>query len=279
MLVPVIGIFQVGRQAMADRYMYLPLIGLLIIMAWGLPALFKSLFPKRSSVLTKTAMTALGLSLVLFAGVAARSQTAHWKDGITLFQHALAVTNENGVMHSKLALAYLDAGRDADAIAQYYESLRIDPASYEAHNNLGNLLLRAGRVEEAADYLAKAAALGPSFPEPKNNLGVALNRLGRTLEAEIQFRNALSLREEYPEAHHNLAALYAKAGKIDLAIRHDARAVELRPDFADAHRNLAVSLFYKGDYRRAMAEAELCIKFGGTVPSTFLEALRDKLDR
>lgn len=149
-LVPVIGIVQVGSQAMADRYTYVPLIGLFIIAAWGIPDIVK-----RSQILRVPAV----IVILLLAAVAAR-QASYWKDSVTLFEHGISVTQHNSVLHADLGLALRDLNRNDEAIAHYEEALRINPRFAEAHNNLAVALYFKGDYKGAWREAHLAAQYG-----------------------------------------------------------------------------------------------------------------------
>ncbi|MCX6564465.1 MAG: tetratricopeptide repeat protein [Candidatus Aminicenantes bacterium] len=279
MLVPVIGLIQIGQQSSADRYTYIPIIGILIMIGWGVPELLNQFKRKHQKRIVMGMLPALAMAVVTLSGIAAWRQTRYWKNSEMLFSHALAVTKNNAVMHSKLALCYMDQNRFENAIGQYKEAIRIDPASFESHNNLANIYNAQDRLAEAIDHYSAAIQINPRSAEAHNNIGVALNKQGRGQEAIAQYLEALSLNEGYPEAHHNLASIYGKMGRIEEAIFHDSQAIRLRPHYAEAHRNLAISLYLKGDYQGAKDEVDLCIKNGGNVPAAFIEALTKKTPR
>lgn len=273
MLIPVIGLVQIGQQSRADRYTYIPLIGLLIIVGWGFPHLLSLLRRMRKKPIFKGALAGAVVIAVALSALAARGQAEYWKNSESLFKHSLAVTTNNAVMHSKLALYFMDQGRLDEAIGQYEEALRIDPLSFESHNNLGNIYNARNRLAEAIAQYQAAIKINPRSAEARNNSGVALNKLGRSQEALARYLEALSLKSDYPEAHHNIASLYGKMGNLEKAIYHDSQAVSLRPHYAEAHYNLAVSLYMKGDFSKARSEIDQCIKDGGDVPKAFMEAL------
>jgi protein O-mannosyl-transferase len=275
-LIPVIGLVQIGQQSRADRYTYIPLIGLLMIVGWGLPNLLYLSKELRQRPLVKSALAGVAAITIVLLVLAARSQAEYWKSSESLFRHSLAVTTGNAVMHSKLALCLMDQGRLEEAIMQYEESLRINPLSFESHNNLGNILNGQNKLDEAIAHYEAAIKIDPRSAEAHNNDGVALNKLGRSQDALAQYLEALSLNRDYPEAHHNIASLYGKMGDLEKAIYHDSQAIRLRAHYAEAHYNLAVSFYLKGEYSKAKAEVDQCIKDGGYVPAAFMEAINKK---
>jgi len=269
-LVPVIGLVQVGSQAMADRYTYVPLIGLFIMVAWGIPDLV------RSWRHGKPALALAAASLLVALMVCTSLQVRHWKNSLTLFEHALQVTDNNSQMHNNLGNVLLEKGKLQQAIAHYTSALEINPNYGEAYINLGVALANQGKLEEAIKHYSAALKLKPNSPELHNNLGVALfgrghipaaidhylaavqlkpdyaeahNNLGNALaqqeklvEAEVHYSKALKIRADYPEAHNNLGVALARQGRLNEAIVHFSEAVRLKPNYAQARANLELAL-------------------------------------
>lgn len=165
-LVPVIGLVQVGSQAMADRYTYIPSMGVLILLVWGVTELTRG-WKFHVIVLSTT-----GLAAILTCTLLTRQQIGYWQDGEALFRHALEVTGENQVARANLGGALLLEGQIEEAISQYNDALRLNPHDIEAHNNLGYALLKKGRIDEAFTQFQEALRLNPSYVEAHNNLGM-----------------------------------------------------------------------------------------------------------
>ena len=235
-LVPVIGLIQVGGQAMADRYTYVPLIGIFIALAWGLAELGGERRPARY------AASAVAIAVVVAAFVATRLQVAHWSDGTALFAHALDVTGDNWLAHNDLGLILFTAGSTDQAIAHYTEALRIAPNYVEAHNNLGNALEKTGRRDEAIAHFRRALALRPDYARVHNNIGVALAGSGRASEAIAEYQEALRIDPGYAKAHENLALALAGEGRTSEAIAHYERALHARPDSFETLTGLGLAL-------------------------------------
>jgi len=170
-LLPVIGLVQVGSQSMADRYTYVPLIGLFVAISWGLAELGRG-----RSVRYAVASLA-GASLVALF-VTGRVQVGHWADSVALFEHTLAVTSPNCLAHNDLGIVLFGMGRTDEAIAHFREALRIQPDYAEAHNNLGAALAQTNRVPEALEHFRQAVRLKPGFEEARDNLRKAQGVLG-----------------------------------------------------------------------------------------------------
>jgi len=279
MLVPVIGLVQVGIQSMADRYTYLPLIGLFIMLVWGIAELVPAR-PWRVQVL------AIGCVSVLAAcGLLTVRQVQIWRDSAALFGHAVRVTRDNYLAYNNLGYYLSGQGKTAEAMENYRMSLKINPAYedalnnlgyalagqkkfleaiplYEAalrvrpnqaevHNNLGNALSETGRIDEAIQHYLIALKQNPDHADAHNNLGIALAMKGRLNEAIPHFQAAIRANPKYASAHSNLGNAFAVQHKLDDAIREYREALRLKPEDAQAHNNLGNVLAEQGK----MAEA------------------------
>ena len=236
-LVPVIGLVQVGVQAHADRYTYVPLIGLFVIIAWGIPELFAKR-PYRKVVLGMLA------GAVLAAMIAATSvQLRYWKNSIALFGHTLDVTKNNWIMHGNYATILTTAGEKEKAIDQFNRALKIKPDSAEVHTNLGNLLRDAGRLDDAIKHYRKAIKLEPGLSEGHYNLAVALAKQQDFDEAISEYREAWRLDKWNLDAVSNLAYLLdEKKGRTQDAIELYEKAIALEPANVIAHGRLGLAL-------------------------------------
>ncbi len=246
-LLPVIGLVQVGAQAMADRYTYVPLIGLFIIACWSLPA--------RRIVVAPAAVVVLGVCATL-----SWVQVGHWKDTETLFRHALRVTRGNWLAHYNLATHASATGRVQDAIAHYQQALSIEPEFAEAHNNLGVLLTQEGRLDEAIGHLERALQIKPDSVEAHNNLGVALTHAGRIEESVLHYRTALRLKPGYAQAAYNWGRSCVLLGRLSEAIQHWQQALRIQPDYAEAHYDLGVALAASGRLPEAIEHWQQAVR-------------------
>jgi Flp pilus assembly protein TadD len=265
-LVPVIGLVQIGAFAMADRYTYVPIIGLFIIIAWAVPELLARLRYRKIVISIST-----GVVLSAFM-ISSWQQVRHWQNSVTLFAHALNVTTDNwlarnnlgnawaeqgnldkavehysealriapdfAMAHNNLGFALAQQGRFDEAISHYTRALKIDPAFAEAHTNMGNALASQGRLEEAISHCSEAVRIQPTNAVAHNNLGNALARQGHLSEAIRHFTAALRIEPDYAIAHYNLGIVLAQQGKLDEAITHLSEALRIRPDFPGAQENL-----------------------------------------
>jgi tetratricopeptide (TPR) repeat protein len=200
-LVPVIGLVQVGAQAMADRYTYLPSLGVLILAVWGAHELTGSW---RYQV---RALWVAGGVAVVVCPLLTREQITYWKDSEALFRHALEVTQNNPLAHNGLGVALDEKGQIDEAIRQLQEALRLGPDNADVHYNLGVAFFQQGRTAEAIRQFQETVRLRPNHAEAHNNLGTALGLQGQTTEAIRQYQEALRLKPDYAEARKNLDIL------------------------------------------------------------------------
>lgn len=249
-LVPVIGLVQVGAQARADRYTYIPLIGLSIMLAWGLRE-FVICRPHTKPIVIRTLAAACGVCAVL-----CYLQVRYWRDSGQLFEHALRVTRENYVAEHNLG-EYLseEPGRLPEAVAHLRAAVHLRPDSLRARTDLGTALAKtAGGLPAAIQQYQAALQISPDSAITHNDLGAAFVQAGRVPEAIAQFEEAVRLDPEYaearrnlaladsPESHYNLGVELAKSGDTEKAIQEFNTAVRLRPDYAEAHNDLGVVL-------------------------------------
>ncbi len=246
-LVPVIGLVQVGNQAMADRYAYLPLIGLFIIVAWGaadLPARWRY----RKMVLGVSAAAVL-----LALGICSRLQLRYWRNTIALFEHTLAVTDNNYMAHFCLIAPLREQGKFDQANKHNREALRIKPDWAKAHNAMGDALLESGRVNEAIGYLTEALRLRPNFAAAHNNIGVAFNRRNEIDKAIAHCARAVQIAPERADTHYNLGIALMRKGRLNDAIGCWLETVRLDPDNHRARNNLGTAFYQQGRIDLAIA--------------------------
>ncbi|MCA1581518.1 MAG: tetratricopeptide repeat protein [Acidobacteria bacterium] len=264
-LLPVLGLVQVGWQSIADRYTYVPSLGILAALVWEAAERARDKVSVRA-LAAATAAVLLALSIVTWR------QVATWRDSLTLYQHAVAVTGPNETMQIDLGNELARRGRTEEARRHFAEALRIAPGSKDALYALGTLALNEGqsaaardrfqeavrlhpdfaegeiqtavsflrdnRPGDAASHAARALAVRPGMPEALYVLGTALDAQGRGPEAQAQYERAIAARPGYAEAHENLGELLAAAGKTAAAIPHFEAALRANPDFAEARQSL-----------------------------------------
>jgi len=253
-LVPVIQLVQAGNQMMADRFTYIPSLGILILVIWGAYELFRR-WQYQVMILSVAGCVAIILCLGL-----TRRQLGYWKDSETLFERALEVTKNNYLAHKTLGDALLEKGRTEEAIGQFQEAIRLDPDYVEAYYNLGNALGRKGQTGEAIRQYQEAIRLKPDYAKAYNNLGNVLDKNGQTGEAIRQYQEAIRLEPDLAEAHNNLGTACLKNDRIAEAIGQFQETIRLKPGFAEAHDNLGNALNVKGQITEAISQYREAIR-------------------
>jgi tetratricopeptide (TPR) repeat protein len=219
-LIPVIGVIQVGFQAMADRYTYVPLIGIFIMMAWGLPQLLSGLqYRNRMAAFT-------AVIFLMIITVAAYSQIRIWKNDFTLSMGALKVSHKN----------------------------------YQAYNILGLAMTKRGDYKKAIYYHSLALKYNPEFDPAYNNAGIAFQKIDKLDEAINCYKKALQLNNRSAEAHYNLGIVLVEKNNLDEAIFHFKKALEITPDDFDIHNNLGVALMKAGNVKEALAHFQEALR-------------------
>ncbi|HUL74471.1 MAG TPA: tetratricopeptide repeat protein [Vicinamibacterales bacterium] len=232
MLLPVIGLIQIGGQSMADRYTYLSLVGIFIAVVWGVPAALRGVPNHRALVGGAGAIAIAGF------GLAAHNQLQSWRDSLSLWTHALEVTTGNYRAENAVGALLVDQGRVADALPHLTAAVRLEPAFAEAHNNLGTALARSGRAEEAMGEYRNALRLEPDLALAHNNLALALAGSGEADDAVAELRQATRLEPSNADFHYNLAVLLERQGQRAAALAELQAALAVQPDHAAAARML-----------------------------------------
>lgn len=305
-LVPMIGLVQAGSQAMADRYMYIPILGLLVIVAW---AVRDFIFNRPQ---WKTAVSVLAAVALLSAIIATRTQVRYWQNSMSLFGNALKVTKNNpvaekgygsalfaegrldeAVVHlrnaiqthpgylpagNELGKVYLKQGKFNEAVACFNELLKRNKNSAEVYYNLGIALSLQKKYEEAIKHFAKALELDPKYPDAHNNMGIALLATGKNAEAIKYFNEALRIRSNDAGLYENLGNAYVQSGKYDLAVRNWAKALDLKPNNTEIINNMAWVLATTGDIsvqdaNKAVELAQHACELTGYKNPNFLDTL------
>ncbi len=295
-LVPMIGLVQAGSQAMADRYMYISMLGLLIMMAWGI----KDLANNRRHL--RAVAGILAVVAIISMIILTRIQVRYWKNDFALFEHTLKVTKNNGIAENNYGCAFLEAEQLDKAAIHFNNALRINPAHPKARDNLGKVLVKMkkpieaaacfteilrqdgdsaeihyrlavalgmqGKYDEAIKHLTKVLELEPNYPDAQNKMGFALLATGEPNEAIEYFNRALRISKGQSDVYVNLGTAYIRLGKYEPAIQNLTKAVELEPNSIDALNNLAWVLATVGevsaqDANRAIGFAERACKLTG----------------
>jgi tetratricopeptide (TPR) repeat protein len=247
-LLPVIGLVLVGDQARADRFTYIPLIGLFIIVAWGIPDLMPRR-PGREAVLA----VAAGAAVLAFAA-AARVQVGYWESNLSLWTRAAAVTRDNQRAHASLGIELSRSGHLDEAAAQFQEALRIVPTAADLHNYLAEVRERQGRVDDALEGYSTAVRLKADYERARRNLATLLERQGRMADAIAVWEGTVRLAPRSAAARNSLGVALAGAGRLEDGIRELQESVRLDPGYARARVNLGVALEQQGRISEAAAE-------------------------
>ncbi len=261
-LVPVIGIVRVGGQSMADRYTYIPLIGLFILCSWLVPDLIRGWRHRQAIVAILSVMVTSALTITTW------HQIGYWKDNISLYQHTLQVTAGNYLILNNYGIALADQGRFAEAILEYQKALRAWPKSATAHVNWGAALAHQGRFVEAIEHYNEALKLIPDYALAHANLGRALANLGRVDEAVAHYEEALRIDPSLADVHLNLGIILIKKGEYENALQHYGMVLQLEPNSAKGPINMGVALAQEG----RMDEAIRCFSEALSIDPKSVEA-------
>jgi tetratricopeptide (TPR) repeat protein len=259
-LVPFSGLVQAGAQALADRFMYVPAIGIMVAVIWGLHEL------ARGGRYRPIGLAVAGGAAIILCLALTRQQIGYWSDSEALLQHALEVTENNYVVRHALGVALGKKGQIGEALRQFQEAIRLRPDRAEAHNDLGAALGKKGQIGEAIHQFQETIRLDPGYADAHDNLGAALVGKGQIDEAIRQFQEAIRLKPDHAEAHYNLGVALGLKGQTDEAIRQYQEATRLKPDNADAHYNLGLALSLKGQTDEAIRRFEEALKANPDYP-------------
>ncbi|PYJ52886.1 MAG: hypothetical protein DME82_15425, partial [Verrucomicrobia bacterium] len=242
MLLPVVGLIQVGSQAHADRYTYLPQIGLYILITWAVADLTAS---RRQR----------GRAAIIVGVLSWRAwvQTSYWRDSETLFSHALAVTSNNDVAENNLGIFLKRKGRLDEAITHLQTLVKEHPNDAETHYNLGNALLKKGDSQSAIAAYEKAISIKLRYPDAHYNLGIALDRNGQIDEAIAHYQQAVREDPHYAEAYYLLGNDFLEKARTDDAIAAYEQALKSRPAYPEVQNNIGFALLQKGRPSEAIA--------------------------
>jgi Tfp pilus assembly protein PilF len=231
-LVPVIGLVQAGSQAMADRYTYVPLIGMFIFLVWGLSDLFWRL--RVNQFLIGIITTVLLGTLIAVSW----NQVGYWQNSITLFERTIDVTENNYMAHNNLGHRLLELEKTDEALQHFAKSIEINSEFEIAHLNLGLAFSRQGKLNQAIKYYTKALQIKPHYTVAHNNLGNAWYRLDKADKAYEHYVEAIKIDPTYAEAYNNLGAVSIRMGDLKRAIFFFRKALKIKPEFESAQMNL-----------------------------------------
>ena len=245
-LMPVIGIVQVGGQALADRYTYIPLIGLFIIFAWGTADFVKKWRYKNIFLFTSAG------AILLYFIVFTRLQVSHWSDSISLFEHTIKITNNNYIAYNNIGIALVKKGKVEDAIEYYRKALKIYPNFALAHNNIGIVLFKKGKLEEAVSHFNRAIRINPNDAKMHNNMGAALSKQGKLKEAIDYYYRSLKIKPGELNVFYNLGITLAELGKLEEAISYFFKVLQINPNDAEVYNHIGVILAKQGNLEEAI---------------------------
>jgi tetratricopeptide (TPR) repeat protein len=255
-LVPVIGIVQAGGQAMADRFTYIPLIGLFIIVAWGAPDLLKKWNYRKEILLASSALSILCLSIITW------TQVRYWQNSITLYDHSLKVTDNNWLAYYSRGLAYHVLGNYRQAIVDYDRAIEINPGNADIYNNRGYAYNGLGNYKQAIVDYDRAIEINPGYAEAYNNRGVAYKGVGNFKKAIDNYSKAIEIKPGSAEAYNNRGNVYNGLGNDRQAIDDYSKAIEINPDLAAAYINRGVVYINQGDNISSCHDARKACELG-----------------
>ena len=270
-LLPVIGIVQVGEQAMADRYAYLPSVGLFVCFSWGIRNLVlgKKLWKQAAFI---------GSAIIVFCfSIAAARQVDLWRNSFVLFEHTLSVTSNNFSIENNLGLAYYRGGQPDKALNHLENAVRIAPRYTDARINLGLVYAALNNLEAAESEYRQAMSLDANSAEAHYNLGVLYANTGKIQEALSEFDDALRSDPGNADAYSAAGLISLQLGKKDEAYRYLQNAVRLKPDSPDIHNNMGLLLASLGRYEEAEREYETALRLKPDFPTAQknLERMRE----
>jgi tetratricopeptide (TPR) repeat protein len=250
-ILPVIGIVPVGNFAMADRFTYLPSIGIAIMLAWGIPLLF------RNKDMRKNILFPAAVVFLIILSVLTWEQCSYWKNSVTLFSHALRVTKDNAPAHNNLGLALFAEGKSEEAIYHYNEAIRITPITphhFMAYNNRGLAYNKLGQHQMAIEDFNEAIHLKQDYAEAYNNRGTIYQKLGQYQRAIEDFSEAIRLKPDDSSGYFNRGNTYINLGRYQQAIEDFNNAIRLDPASSDAYNNRAFIYIKLGRYQQALED-------------------------
>jgi len=260
MLAPVIGIIQVGSQAHADRYTYLPQIGLYLSVTWAMSDALAFWLHRRRI------LSAAAVLVIAVLSWCALIQTSYWRNSESLWTHTLAVTSDNPVARNSFGLLLLGHDRVDEAIDQFQMAVNIDPGFADAQNNLSVALTKKGRADEAIIHLRTVLKWLPDEAGAHYNLGNALLQKGESNNAIAAYEKALSIQPRYADAHYNLGIALQQNGRIDEAIDQYQKAFQDKPDYAEAYYMLGNNLLAKGRVDEAITSYQQALRIRADYP-------------
>ncbi len=265
-LVPVIGVVQVGSQALADRYTYIPLIGLFIIVAWAIPELLKKWPYRKEALIASSVLCLLCLSLVTWR------QVGYWRSSIALYDHAMEVAPRSSPIHINRGAAYIGLANYTQAIADFDRAIEINPWYEEAYNNRGVAYSNLADYTQAIADFDRAIEINPRYGDAYNNRGLAYNNLGNCTQAIADFDRAIEINPRYGEAYNNRGVAYSNLADYTQAIADFDRAIEINPRYGEAYDNRGEAYDSLGKREHAIDDIRTAARLGHEGAKNFLKS-------
>ncbi|PKN96593.1 MAG: hypothetical protein CVU43_19890 [Chloroflexi bacterium HGW-Chloroflexi-5] len=263
-LVPVIGIIQLGSQARADRYTYIPLIGLFIMVAWGVKELLKKWKLHKEILFSASVLILIVLSILTY------KQVGYWQNSITLYDHTLKVTENNWFLHVNRGLALNDLGDANQALADCSRAIEIKPGFPTAHNCRGIAYKVLGNYNEAIKDYNRAIEMKPDFADAYNNRGNVYNSLGNYTLAIENYNKAIEMKSGFAQAYINRGAAYIRLGNYMQAIENFNKAIAISPGYSMAYNSRGNAYFDLGNHKEAIADYNRVIEIKPYYPDAYL---------
>ncbi|MBM4305647.1 MAG: tetratricopeptide repeat protein [Deltaproteobacteria bacterium] len=245
-LIPVIGLVQAGTQAMADRFTYIPMVGLFLMISFGIP----NIFMRRG--FTRIILIPSGIFIFLILAILSAIQVGRWQNSVTLFTHTLNVTSNNYLIHNNLGVTLMRQGKYPEALFHLKKAMEIKPNYADAYHNLGTLLLLQGNEKEALDHFTLALEYNPKKAETHSSIGGILAKQEKFKEALFHFSEAVRLNKEDGEAHYNLGTILLQQGKTQEGVYYLNQSLETLPENPKTHHNLGLAFESMGKFEKAV---------------------------
>jgi tetratricopeptide (TPR) repeat protein/branched-subunit amino acid transport protein AzlD len=255
-IVPIIGIIQIGDFAMADRYHYLPSIGIAMMLAWGIPPLIKSK-QVRNRILFPT-----GILILLIMAFLTWKQCGYWKNSVELFNHALQITKDTALVHNNLGLTFLNEGKIEEAINHFNKAIRIKINYFHAYYNRGLAYTEIGQYQKAIEDFNQTIHLKPDYAFAYNNRGIAYAELGQYQKAIEDFNSTIRLLPNFAKAYYGRANAYNDLSQHQLAIQDFDKSIHLKPNFIPSYINRGVAYFEQGKNYLGCNDAQKACELG-----------------
>ncbi len=253
-LIPVIGLVQVGSQAMADRYTYMPSIGIAFMLAWGIPYLI------RPEHIRRKVLFPAGIAVLILLFALTWKQCGYWKHSIELWNHALQVTKNNFMAHGNLGLELFNKGKTDEALLHYQKALLFNPNLPIVYENRGVAYVKLGQYQQALEDFRKAILISPDYADAYYNMGTTLVKLSRYQSAIEKFNEAIRLNPSFSNAYYNRGLAYHQTGRYHNAVDDFTRVISFRPDYADVYYNRGSTYSLLGQYQQAIEDLSTALR-------------------